>query len=316
VRDRPAADRTGSAESAAVARRESSAAARDAGQRRFWEGTFAGAGDERLDRALAGSVPGLSRGAARRLIAAVAVFLNGRRCSVASRQVRPGDRLRVTLTPQPAAAATLAVLYEDDVLIAVDKPAGMPSSATRDAAAGSAQAILEAQLRAGSGARPRLWLVHRLDAPTSGVLLFARTADAARALSADFAAGRVQKLYLTLVAGAPAVEQGRIDLPLRVARGRSVVADTGRPAATSWCVRRRAAACTLLEVTPHTGRMHQIRAHLAAIGHPVLGDRAYGGPPAPRLMLHAVALSFAHPLTRAPLAVESAVGLEVMSRET
>lgn len=248
---------------------------------------------DRLDRAVAATAA-VSRTAARALIAAGAVFLNGRRCKVASRPVHPGDRLRIGSTAANAAAAPapLAVLFDAHGVVAIDKPAGMPSAPTRQAATGTALTALAAQREARGGGR--LWLVHRLDAAASGVLLFATTRAAAAALSAAFRDRRVRKSYLALVAGAPAAADGVIELPLAARAGRARVDPRGRPARTHWRVVERRGAATLLAVEPETGRLHQIRAHLAALGHPIAGDRLYGGAPAERLMLHA--LSIAVPL--------------------
>jgi 23S rRNA pseudouridine1911/1915/1917 synthase len=238
---------------------------------------------DRLDRAVAAAAA-VSRNAARTLIADGAVFLNGRRCRVASRTVRPGDRLRVG-GAEPVAPARLPVLFEERGVVAIDKPAGMPSAPTRRAAAGTALAALAAQRpQATAGG---LWPVHRLDAATSGVLLFATTRAAAAAVSAAFRARRVRKTYLALVAGVPAAAAGVIEQALAARAGRACVDPCGRPARTGWRVAERRGERTLLAVEPETGRLHQIRAHLAAIGHPIVGDRLYGGPPAERLMLHA-----------------------------
>ncbi len=117
--------------------------------------------------------------------------------------------------------------------------------------------------------------------------MFARTRAAAAALSQAFAGQRVDKTYVARVAGTVVEDTGTIDLPLRTEGRRAVVAADGKPAVTAWRVVHRAGATTLLEVRPHTGRLHQIRAHLHAVGHPVVGDRRYDGPPGPRLLLHA-----------------------------
>ncbi|MDX2167031.1 MAG: RluA family pseudouridine synthase [Deltaproteobacteria bacterium] len=251
---------------------------------------------DRLDRAVAHGA-GLSRTAARARIAAGAVFLNGQRCKVASRLVRPGDRLRVGALPTAIAPAALTVLHEDAALIAIDKPVGMPSAPTAQAAAGSAQTVLEAQIGV------RLFVVHRLDAATSGVLVFARTRTAAAALSQAFADQQVGKRYLALVAASPAAERGEIDQALGSARGRATLDPAGRAARTSWAVAERRADATLLAVEPHTGRMHQIRAHLASAGMPIIGDRLYGGRTAPRLMLHAAEVRL--PLPSGELVIRS-----------
>lgn len=251
----------------------------------------------------------MSRGAARRLIAAGAVFVNGRRCRVASRLLRPGDRLRVSDAPVPAPSAPLPVLYEDASLVAVDKPAGMPAVPTRAAAAGTAQEILEKQI-GGQGRRVRLRPVHRLDADTSGVLLFAKTAAAAEALSAAFRERDAEKWYLAVVAAEPPAERGTIEAPM-VANGRRArVAVPGKPALTEWIVLRSAPGATLVALRPRTGRMHQLRVHLRHAGMPVVGDRLYGGRPAPRLMLHAATLRVPHPDGGGPVDIWAPVPCE------
>jgi len=239
---------------------------------------------DRLDRAVAAAAS-VSRTAARGLIAAGAVFLNGQRCKVASRTVRTGDRLRIGAGSSVEPGA-LPVLFDAHGVLAIDKPAGMPSAPTRQASAGTALTVLTDQRGGG-----RLWVVHRLDAGTSGVLLFATTRGAAAGLSAVFRDQRVQKTYVALVDGAPASDAGAIEEPLTTRAGRAHVDPRGRAARTAWRVEERRAGSTVLAVEPRTGRLHQIRAHLAAIGHPIVGDRLYGGVPAPRLMLHARAIA-------------------------
>ena len=253
------------------------------------DSTYSGQPD-RLDRAVAASA-GVSRAAARRLIAAGSLFLNGQRCKVASRMVRSGDRLRVaTAQPERPVLPPLPIIHEADGVIAIDKPAGMPSTPTQQSADGTALTVLEGQLAARPGPTPRLWVVHRLDAATSGVLVFATTRAAAAQLSEAFRQQRVHKRYLAVIATLPAAAAGEIDLALRRAAGRALIDPAGKPAQTSWRMRERRGAGALLEVAPRSGRMHQIRAHLAAIGHPIVGDRLYGGLAAPRLMLHATAV--------------------------
>ncbi len=160
---------------------------------------------------------------------------------------------------------------------------------------------------------PALRIVHRLDQPTSGLVLFALDADTHRALSAAFEHRAVDKCYEALVHGAPDAETGSIDLPLAADwpnRPRQQVdRERGKPSLTHWRVRARDAGESRLELQPVTGRSHQLRVHLAAIGHPVQGDRLYGpsDDPAPRLMLHARALRLVHPADGGELALESAV---------
>jgi tRNA pseudouridine32 synthase/23S rRNA pseudouridine746 synthase len=201
----------------------------------------------------------------------------------------------------------MAFLYEDDALVVVDKPAGVPVAA---APGWPAEACVQARAAAAVGSR--LWLVHRLDRETSGALAFARTAAAHRALSQAFERREVTKTYHALVAGIPVPPRGAIELPLHEARkGKTrpaVPGETGaKPAQTGYQVRRAwwhdAAAVALVEARPATGRHHQIRVHLRAIGVPILADAVYGRGvrplPAdhscPRLALHADALDLPHP---------------------
>ena len=203
----------------------------------------------------------------------------------------------------------IAVLYRDDALIVVDKPAGMLAVPGRgehlsDCAAARVQAMF-------ADAR----VVHRLDQATSGLLVFARSADAQRALNLAFAERRVGKRYVAVVGGLIAGEQGCIDLPLASDwpnRPRQIVdAARGKPSLTHWRVlaRDRAQGCTRLELEPLTGRSHQLRVHLQALGHPIVGDALYAprAPAAPRLLLHACALVLPHPYDQRALSLASAV---------
>jgi tRNA pseudouridine32 synthase/23S rRNA pseudouridine746 synthase len=160
---------------------------------------------------------------------------------------------------------------------------------------------------------PDALVVHRLDMATSGLMLFARGIDMQRALSRAFAARRVDKRYTAVVAGLVADDEGSIDLPIAADwpnRPRQKIdAERGRPSLTRWRVLARdaATATTRLAVEPVTGRTHQLRVHLHAIGHPIVGDALYAPTAAaPRLLLHASLLRFADPRSGAPVAVESA----------
>lgn len=205
------------------------------------------------------------------------------------------------------------VLHADDWLLVVDKPAGMLSVAGRGPAG---EDCLHARLRQ---AWPDALVVHRLDMATSGLMVFARGERAQRILSIAFAARAVDKRYVAIVAGKPepANTDGEgwatIELPLAAdwpARPRQKVdAASGRPSLTRWRVAREALRAredgTRLELQPVTGRSHQLRVHLAAIGHPILGDALYAPAPiagaAPRLLLHAESLALAHPDDGRPL---------------
>jgi RluA family pseudouridine synthase len=193
----------------------------------------------------------------------------------------------------------LTILFANSDLVVVDKPAGLPTVPAPDADPGTCvRKVLERQLGAA------VWVVHRLDRDTSGVLLFARTADAHRRLCVAFEERRVRKAYIALTMGAPAEREGRIATPLHSARrGKVRPAKPGEAGAwntvTRFVVRKRwshgQAAVALVDAHPETGRHHQIRAHLRSIGTPVLFDPLYGfrpaaelaGAPAPRLALHA-----------------------------
>ena len=198
------------------------------------------------------------------------------------------------------------VIYEDDVLIAFDKPAGLSSQGGRIKAK-TLDDLLWAFAKPGK-ARPRL--IHRLDRDTSGVILTARTKRGAAFLGKAMMGRRIFKTYRALVApGAPEPAQGLIEAALRREEiGRESymrVCAADHPDAEAAKTRYRTIAsvpdAALLELEPHTGRMHQLRAHLASIGRPIVGDVRYGGAltiggrPAPRLMLHALSLKFPHP---------------------
>jgi RluA family pseudouridine synthase len=180
-------------------------------------------------------------------------------------------------------------LYTDPDVLAVNKPEGLASVGERPDDTACLRAWVAAQLGAA------VWPVHRLDKEVSGAILFARTAAAHRFLNAAFERREVVKMYHAVVHGAVAGEQGAIDRPLReFGSGRVGVAAAGKPSLTTWRVLARAAGFTLLEVTPQTGRRHQIRAHLYHLGHPVAGDLRYGDRERqrafPRLLLHAAGL--------------------------
>lgn len=212
----------------------------------------------RLDQALAARFH-LSRRKARELISAGRVLVNQRSVRIASREVAESDQIAYAEeTPQ------VPVLRLTEEWIAVGKPAGMPTQPPCDRARLSLEEILRLEYR-------EIYLVHRIDTPTSGVVVFARTRRAAARLSELFASRAIRKTYVAVVGGV-------LD--------REVTIDSlieGKEAVT--IVRPRGG--NVIEVEILTGRTHQIRVHLASIGCPVLGDRRYGGPPAPRLMLHA-----------------------------
>jgi 23S rRNA pseudouridine1911/1915/1917 synthase len=261
---------------------------------------------------------GLPRDEARRLVEAGAVYLAGRRCRDAGARLRAGQIVAVVLEEggrgaleAPPPPPVLSVLFEDAELIAVDKPVGVTAQPTEGRVGDSLVDLVSALLGREAG------LVHRLDRETSGVTVFGKTASATAALAAEFREGRARKRYLAATGpGLPAA--GTVDLPLskdptRPGRWRASRAANGVPALTDFRTLHASDDFCLVELLPHTGRTHQLRAHLTALGAPILGDRRYGGAgqagglPAPRCLLHAQALELAHPRTGQPLRLEAPV---------
>lgn len=225
-------------------------------------------------------------------------------------QLRGGEQLGVTPDALPPLNASpedlpIEILYEDAAVIAVNKPAGLVVHAGAGAHSGTLVNRLVHHFSSLSkvGGELRPGIVHRLDRATSGVLLVARTDAAHRALAAQFASRTVEKTYLALVQGRVAAESGRMDTPITRDPSRRTRMTArlghGREAHTEYRVRQRFERFTFLEVRIATGRTHQIRAHLASIGHPVAGDRLYGARPFPalsgRVFLHAWRIVFSSP---------------------
>ena len=296
-----------------------------------------GQSPRRLDVFVRAQSAHVSRAAVQRWIATGIITVNGRRAKPAQR-VHPGDvitshvAVRAPLRVE-GEALPLRVLHEDAALLVVDKAPGLvmhpaPGNWTgtllnglvhhldRDRhRAGAEPSLASAETSPGPGPRLQPGLVHRLDKGTSGVVVVAKTDAAHRHLSRQFRAHSIDRVYLALVAGTVR-RGGRIEealgRDLRDSRRVSMRSAKLRPAVTEFRVAERlGAAATLLEVRPRTGRMHQIRVHLASIGHPVLGDVTYGASETAvdlgRPMLHAALLGFVHPVTgervtyRAPL---------------
>ncbi|MFA5265182.1 MAG: RluA family pseudouridine synthase [Opitutaceae bacterium] len=224
---------------------------------------------------------------------------------------------------QPVVWGPSRILYEDNWLIVVDKPAGLPTQPTLDAARPSAFSELKAFLEAREGASPYLGLHHRLDRDTSGVLLLTKDPKANAGVGALFAEKTAQKTYQALaVLGAGCPDEWEVKNYLgivgRVGKASKfgAVRSGGDPAQTTFRVLERFDGAALIEAQPRTGRTHQIRVHLAGCGNPILGDEFYGGPVslklasgarlrAPRVLLHASSLTFRHPITNAELTVVS-----------
>lgn len=261
----------------------------------------------------------LSQGAVRALVAQGAVFLGGQRCLQEGAAVPLGAPLRVFLPDAgPAAgqgaavAPSVPVVYEDDDLLVVDKPAGLLS---QPGPAGGASVLSEAALG------EKRHLCHRLDREASGLLLLVRP-ELAGAVQRDLDAGALRRGYLAIargVVGEAPLDPAREHLiTLRIARAAHdarlrqalpAAAPGGQPAKTRYRALSQmetpAGPATLLALILDSGRTHQIRVHLSALGHPLLGDGDYGGPPAPRLLLHAAWLALRHPRTGAALRLRS-----------
>jgi 23S rRNA pseudouridine1911/1915/1917 synthase len=264
----------------------------------------------RLDVALGARAEIGSRAAAQRLIDAGRVTVNGEP-RPKRHLLRAGDRVAADLSSPDAGAREPggpnlppeAVAYEDEHLIVVDKPAGLVVHATPGHRGDSLVDALAG--RAAGGPDPwRPGVVHRLDRDTSGLMVVAKSNAAHRALQAALRSRAMQRQYLALVDGALDSRSGTIDAPLGRDRSRRTVSSTRtdrpRPAVTHFNRREVLPRSTLLEARLETGRTHQIRAHFAAIGHPVLGDAAYGAGARQRLglerqFLHSARLAFPHP---------------------
>lgn len=281
------------------------------------------AGGKRIDLVV-GDALSLSRAKVKALFEDGLVKLNGKRAKKGV-MVAPGDSLEVDVPEVVAetgavadAALELRTLHVDDALVFIDKPAGMPTQPLKPGEIGTVANALIAKFpeMAGIGDDAReAGLCHRLDVETSGVLLAARTRSAWEAMRAAFSEDRaVEKKYLALVRG-PLADEGVIEVPLEHA-GDHVVPGvaTGRPAVTEFSVRARQGSYALVDVKLITGVLHQVRAHLAAVGAPIVGDTLYGGAEEPgltRFFLHAVSLAVRHPVSGEMVRVESPLPAEL-----
>jgi 23S rRNA pseudouridine1911/1915/1917 synthase len=269
----------------------------------------------RIDAFLA--VPLGSRSRAARLVEAGRVLVDS--SPVAKRHVLAGGEVVTVEEEEPAAAAgapavpppEIVVPYEDEHLLVVDKPAGLVVHPARGHHSGTLAQLLAGDATGGEDPE-RAGIVHRLDRDTSGLLVVARTEQAHRALQEALRAREVEREYLALVEGRPPARTGTIDAPLgrdrRVRTRMSIDTDESRPAVTHFAIEEAFGAYTLLRVRLETGRTHQIRAHLKAIGHPVAGDPEYGTAGLlglERQFLHATRLGFPHPVTGQRVEVES-----------
>jgi 23S rRNA pseudouridine1911/1915/1917 synthase len=281
----------------------------------------------RLDHFLKQRIRRLSRTKIQTIIETQVRLSNGR-VPRSALLVRTGDAVHIDRPApvEPEVPRHFEILAEDEHFIAIDKPAGLPMHTTAKFWKNTLVALLRERYPT-----ERLQICHRIDRETSGVLLIARTAQAASYLKKSFAQRRVKKTYLALVRGVPVAAAGTIDAPMRLLDTRTHikmgVEPDGSPAVTHYTVRTVFANHALVEAAPETGRQHQIRVHLAHLGHPIVGDKLYGtgGEQAfmnycdggltdellelfdglSRHALHAARLIFPHPVTEEPITVES-----------
>lgn len=277
----------------------------------------------RLDAFLAAALSGYSRAFLKDMVERGGVTVDGRRLD-ADERVQEGQRVLIEL-PETEAASPEAfeswVLYEDKHILVLDKPAGLLMHPLGDswlkspeAARAGRESNLAAELQVHRPAilkagTPRCGIVHRLDRPTSGVLAVAKDSASYAALTRAFKEREMDKSYRAIVRGVPAA-RSRVQAPIGRLPGlrKIVVTALGKSAETAFSVLSKKKASALVSAQPLTGRTHQIRAHLAYIGHPVAGDPEFdrrGVPGAPRLMLHAYRLAFEHPITGKPMRLEA-----------
>ena len=285
----------------------------------------------RLDRALADAVPTMSRERLKALIRAGALEADGKAVRDPASKVR-GDEQFTLAIPEPTEPHNrpqdipLNIAFEDDHLLVVDKPAGLvvhPAAGNREGTLVNALLHHCAGRLSGIGGVARPGIVHRIDKDTSGLLVVAKTDVAHEGLAKQFAAHSIARRYLAIVGGIPAAAEGRVDAPLaRSAHDRKKIAIVagarGKRAVTHWRRLELLDQAALVECRLETGRTHQVRVHMASIGHPLLGDPVYGRGKSvhrqllnqldfKRQALHAAGLGFFHPVTKARLSFESAL---------
>jgi 23S rRNA pseudouridine1911/1915/1917 synthase len=283
----------------------------------------------RLDRALADAVPTLSRERLKALIRSGAVETDGKALRDPATKVRGEEALRVAV-PEPTPAHNVAqdipltVVFEDEHLLVVDKPAGLvvhPAAGNLDGTLVNALLHHCGGSLSGIGGVARPGIVHRIDKDTSGLLVVAKTDVAHEGLARQFAAHSIDRRYLAIVNGVPKASEGTVDAPLaRSATNRKKIAivegKRGKRAVTRWRRLNFLNGAALVECRLETGRTHQVRVHMASIGHPLLGDPVYGrsGKTHGKILkelqfhrqaLHAAELGFTHPVSRHRLSFSS-----------
>jgi 23S rRNA pseudouridine1911/1915/1917 synthase len=286
-----------------------------------------GADGWRLDRALADAIPTLSRERLKALISSGAVMQGETALRDPARKARAGEPVAVAVpAPEPAHNEAqdipLAIAHEDEHLLVVDKPAGLvvhPAAGNLDGTLVNALLHHCAGQLSGIGGVARPGIVHRIDKDTSGLLVVAKTDRAHEGLARQFAAHSIDRRYRAIVAGLPVAGTGTVDAPLARSphdRKKIAIIAGGKRAVTHWQLLDPLAEAALVECRLETGRTHQVRVHMASIGHPLLGDPVYGRPRPRhrgvldrlgfrRQALHAMRLGFVHPVTNVALSFES-----------
>jgi 23S rRNA pseudouridine1911/1915/1917 synthase len=271
---------------------------------------------QRLDKCLVAMAPEFSRSHLQTLIEGGHVRVDGAPATVSSRKLKVGQRVDVELVPTAESQAfrpqpmTLAIVHEDAHLLVVNKPAGL---VVHPAAGHWSGTLLNGLLahHAGAAALPRAGIVHRLDKDTSGLMVVGKTLPAVTALVRSIAAREVHRQYLALAHGRVAPVAFSVDKPIGrdpQVRTRMAVVASGKPARTDVEVLGQGDGVSAVRCTLHTGRTHQIRVHMASVGHPLVADALYGGRPLlgmARQALHAQRLAFHHPVTGKALAFEA-----------
>ena len=250
-----------------------------------------------LDR-LGALYPESSRRSRKQWLELGRVRVNGEVVRRGDDEISAGDRVELGAPPPPPFPAALRRVYEDDEIVVIDKPAGLLTIATESERERTAYRMLTQYVAGRLGRGPRLFIVHRLDRETSGLLVFAKSGATKRALQTQFEARSVERRYVAVVEGRLAEPSGTLRSRLRVDRSLRVRPTRRRTeskeAITTYRVIEQRRESTLLELALTTGRRGQIRAQLAALGHPIVGDRAYGATrdPLRRVCLHATRLAF------------------------
>ena len=290
----------------------------------------AAAAGQRLDRALAAAVPELSRVRVQALLAEGRVTRDGVPVADASAKARPGQHIvidvpaPITADPQPQ-DIPLTILFEDAEMLVIDKPAGLvvhPGAGNPDRTLVNALLFYCGDQLSGIGGVRRPGIVHRLDKDTSGLMVVAKTDQAHQSLSDQLQSRTLKRIYNAVVWGRPMSAAGRIEGNIgRSPKDRkrmALVSHGGRPAVTHYKIIKPFKTASLVECRLETGRTHQIRVHMAHLGHPLVGDPVYGlkRPPKdapaiakslPRQALHATQVTFLHPLTKTEMCYSSSV---------